>query len=158
MAHTEILLVKPVPNLGGEGEQLKVKAGYARNYLIPRKLAIPATQANKRHVEALNRRRQEREATELSDARALAEKIGAMRLSILVKTGEEDRMFGSVTTADLAEKLKEAGIEIERKRIHLDKPVKSIGDHKAEMKLHAEVTATLQFEVLPENPQPSEGA
>ena len=152
MSHTDILLVKPVPNVGKEGEQVRVKSGYARNYLLPRKLAVPATLSNRRQIEALEKRRAEREAVELEGSRVLQEKIDALRLAIVVKTGEGGKMFGAVTVADLLEKLKENDIEVDRKQIHLPSPVKSLGDHSIEVKLHPEVTATLKFEVVSENP------
>jgi large subunit ribosomal protein L9 len=152
MSHTDILLVKPVPNIGKEGEQVRVKSGYARNYLLPRKLAVPATLANRRQIEALEKRRAEREAVELESSRGLQEKIDALRLAIVVKTGEGGKMFGAVTVTDLLEKLKENDIEVDRKQIHLPNPVKSLGDHSIEVKLHSDITATLKFEVVSENP------
>lgn len=152
MSQTEILLVKPVPNVGKEGEQVRVKSGYARNYLIPRKLAVPATLANRRQIEALEKRRAEREAEELAESKVLQEKIDALRVAIVVKTGEGGKMFGAVTVTDLIEKLQENNLEIDRKKIHLPNPIKSLGEHAVEVKLHPEVIATLKFEVLSENP------
>src|SRR3954465_607377 len=98
MANCEILLVKPVENLGGEGDQVKVRAGYARNYLLPRNIAVPVTNANRKQVEALKKRRAEREAQELSGAQELAKKIEKTSLAFAVKTGEGGKMFGAITT------------------------------------------------------------
>lgn len=152
MATTDILLLKPVASLGGEGELLTVKAGYARNYLIPRALAVPATQANRRQIEELKRRRAEREANELSGAEALATRIGGLRIALAVQTGEGGKMFGAVTAADLLAKLEENGISLERKQLHLAAPVKTLGEHTVEVRLHHQVKARLTFEVVSENP------
>ncbi len=152
MAHTEILLLKPVEGLGGEGDQVKVRAGYARNYLLPRKDAAPLTQSNKKQVESLKKRRAQREAAEYSGAQELADKLQKTSLAFAVKTGEGGRMFGAITSADLHAKLAEAGIEIDRKRIHLHTPVKTIGKHEVKIRLHQEVSVDLSFDVVSENP------
>src|SRR5271157_5984284 len=101
MAHSEVLLVKPVEGLGGEGDQVRVRAGYARNFLRPQQLAAPLTAANRKHVEALKKRRSLREATELSGAQELAAQLGKLTLAFAVKTGEGGKMFGAITAADL---------------------------------------------------------
>lgn len=152
MAHKEVLLIKPVEGLGAEGDQVRVRAGYARNFILPRKIGVPVTQGNRRQIEALKARRAAREATELSIAQALAEKLAKANIAFAVKTGEGGRMFGAVTAADLHEKLVEAGIEVEKKRIHLTPPVKTLGKHTAAIKLHAEVSIDLEFDVVSENP------
>ena len=152
MAHSKVLLVKPMANLGGEGEQVSVKAGYARNYLFPQKIAIPVNKANKKQIEALLKARQLREAKELENAQALAKTLGEMTVAFAVKTGEGGKMFGSVTVADLVAKLSENGIEIPKKAIHLEQPVKELGKHTAEIKLHNDVQVALEFEVVSENP------
>jgi large subunit ribosomal protein L9 len=152
MAHSEVLLVKPVEGLGGEGDQVKVRAGYARNFLLPRSMAVPVTTANRKQVEALKKRRGEREATELSGAQELAKKLEKTGLAFAVTTGEGGKMFGSVTSADLHDKLVAAGFTIDRKRIHLHTPVKTLGKHEVKVKLHPEVTVELSFDVVSENP------
>lgn len=152
MAHTEILLLKPVEGLGGEGDQVKVRAGYARNFLLPNKVAAPLTKANKKQVEALRKRRGEREAAEYSGAQELAKKLEKTSLAFAVKTGEGGRMFGAITSADLHAKLVEAGIDLDRKKIHLFTPVKTLGKHEVKIKLHPEVTVDLSFDVVSENP------
>ena len=153
MAYNEILLLKPVEGLGGEGDQVKVRAGYARNFLLPGGLAVPLTQSNRKQVDALKKRRGEREAHELSGAQALGQKLEKARLdAFVVKTGEGGKMFGAITAADIHEKLTAAGFEIDRKRIHLFTPVKTLGQHTVKVKLHADVTVEVPFDVVSENP------
>lgn len=152
MATTEVLLLQPVENLGHEGEQKSVKAGYARNYLFPRKIAIPVTRGNRKQMEALARRREERLKHELDQAKARATRVEELNFVFTMKTGQGGKLFGSITNQDLHAKLAEAGIEIDRHKIQLPEAVKSIGQHSAEVKLHPEVTATLRFEVVSENP------
>ena len=152
MATSEILLLKPVEGLGGEGDQVKVRAGYARNYLLPRRIAVPVTHANRKQVEALKKSRAERETRELSGAQELAKKLEKTSLAFAVKTGEGGKMFGAITAADLHDKLVAAGFEIDKKRIHLFTPVKTLGRQTVKVKLHADVTVELPFDVVSENP------
>lgn len=152
MPINKVLLLTKIDGLGAEGEQVSVKPGYARNYLFPRKLAVPVTQANRRQLEALAKRREERESRELTEAKELAGRIEALTLGIAVKTGEGGKMFGAVTANDLLAKLHEAGIDLEKKRLQLPAPVKDLGPHEIPIKLHLEITATLKFEVVSENP------
>jgi large subunit ribosomal protein L9 len=152
MAHSEVLLIKPVEGLGAEGDQVKVRAGYARNYLLPRAIAVPLTRANRKQVEALKKRRAEREATELSTAQDLAARLGKVRIAFAVKTGEGGKMFGAVTANDLHDKLAQAGVEIDKRKIHLHTPVKTLGQHTVKIKLHADVSFELGFDVVSENP------
>jgi large subunit ribosomal protein L9 len=152
MAQSEILLLKPVEGLGGEGDQVKVRAGYARNYLLPRGVAVPLTQANRKQVEALKKRRSVRETQELAGAQEIADKLGKTSLAFAVKTGEGGKTFGAVTSADIHDKLVAAGFSIERKRIHLYAPVKTLGQHTVKIRLHADITVELPFDVVSENP------
>ena len=152
MAQSEVLLLEPVPNVGGEGEKVRVKAGYARNFLVPRKLAIPATRANMRQVEALEQRRAAREAKELEEAQTRMSQLQQLSLAIVVKTGEGGKMFGAVTGPDLIAKIAENGIELDRREVHLPAPIKTIGDHSVTIKLHPKVEGDVRFEVLSENP------
>jgi large subunit ribosomal protein L9 len=152
MAHTEILLVKPVEGLGGEGDQVKVRAGYARNYLLPRQIAVPLTSANRKHVDALKKRRAEREQSELSGAQELGKKLEKTSLAFAVKTGEGGKMFGAITAQDIHDKLVAAGVPIEKKKIHLHTPVKTLGKHEVKIKLHADVSVDISFDVVSENP------
>ncbi len=151
MANTEVLLLKQVENLGGEGEQLTVKAGYARNFLFPQKLAMPVNRANKKQIEALLKAREVREANERSEAEKLAEKLAGITIAFAVKTGEGGKMFGSVTASDLIERLAAEGVELSKKQVHLH-AVKELGKHTAEIKLHKAVKADFTFEVVSENP------
>lgn len=152
MAHTEVLLLKPVDGLGGEGDQVKVRAGYARNYLLPQRWAASLTTANRKQVEALKKRRAQRESDELSGAQAIAAKLAKVSVAFAVKTGEGGKMFGAITSADLHAKLLESGVEIDRKKILLHTPVKTLGRHEVKIKLHAEVSVELAFDVVSENP------
>lgn len=152
MAHTEILLVKPVEGLGGEGDQVKVRAGYARNFLLPRKIAVPLTASNRKHVDALKKRRAEREQAELSGAQEVAKQLEKTSLAFAVKTGEGGKMFGAITAQDIHDKLTASGIVIDKKKIHLHTPVKTLGKHEVKVKLHADVSVDLNFDVVSENP------
>lgn len=152
MATTEILLVKPVEGLGGEGDQVKVRAGYARNFLLPRKFAVSLNAANKKHVDSLKKRRAEREQQELSGAQELAKKLEKTSLAFAVKTGEGGKMFGAITSNDIHDKLTAAGVTIDKKKIHLHTPVKTLGQHTVKVKLHADVSVELTFDVVSENP------
>jgi large subunit ribosomal protein L9 len=152
MAHTEILLIKPVDGLGGEGDQVKVRAGYARNFLLPRKIAVPLTAANRKHVDALKKRRAEREQSELSGAQELGKQLEKASLAFAVKTGEGGKMFGAITAQDIHEKLTAQGLIIDKKKIHLHTPVKTLGKHEVKVKLHADVSVDISFDVVSENP------
>ncbi|MDR2377202.1 MAG: 50S ribosomal protein L9 [Puniceicoccales bacterium] len=151
MATSEILLLEKVEGLGAEGAQVSVRAGYARNFLFPKKKAIPVTRANRRQIEALAKRREMRENAELASAKELRERILALSIVFSVKTGVKGKMFGAVTQADLLERLREAGLEIGRKKLHLE-PVKELGPHRAELQLHPAVVFELPFEIVSENP------
>ena len=152
MANNQVLLLQPIKGLGSEGDTVTVRAGYARNFLLPRKLALPITQANKKHVESLLKAREAREQKEFEDSRTLGEKIASTNIAIAVKTGEGGKMFGAVTANDLIERLKEEGIEIVKKQLGLPAPIKELGSHTASVKLHADVECELKFEVVSENP------
>lgn len=152
MANSQVLLLKPIKGLGAEGDTVTVRAGYARNFLLPRKQALPITQANKKHVDSLLKAREAREQKEFETARALGEQIAKTSIAIAVKTGEGGKMFGAVTANDLIERLKEEGIELVKKQLGLAQPIKELGSHVAGIKLHADVEVELKFEVVSENP------
>jgi len=152
MAHSEVLLLQPVDGLGAEGDQVKVRAGYARNFLLPRAIAVPLTSSNRKQIEALKKRRAEREIQELSGAQAMAARLEKTRIAFAVKTGEGGKMFGAVTATDIHEKLAQAGIDVEKRRILLHTPVKALGQHTVKIKLHADVSVDLNFDVVSENP------
>ena len=153
MAFTEVLLIKPVDGLGAEGEQVRVRAGFARNFLLPQGIALPVSRANTKYIESLKKAREVREAKDLEVANGLSAKLAALKLVFAVKTGEGGKMFGAISTAEIAAKLAENGIELERKRIHLGQgPVKVLGKHVTTIRLHAAVTVEQEFEVVSENP------
>ena len=152
MANSEILLLKPVDGLGAEGDQVKVRAGYARNFLLPQGMAMPLTQANRKRVEALKKARTSREAKELDGAQDIAKQIEKAGIAIAVKTGEGGKLFGAVTANDIHDKLAAAGINVEKRRIHLGQPVKTLGKHTVKIKLHTDVSVELSFDVVSENP------
>ncbi len=152
MAHSEVLLLQPVDGLGAEGDQVKVRAGYARNFLLPQGKAVPLTVANRKQVEALKKARALREAKELDGAQALAKQIEKAGIAIAVKTGEGGKLFGAVTGNDIHDKLAAAGINVEKRRIHLGQPIKALGKHAVTIRLHPEVSVELSFDVVSENP------
>ena len=152
MANHEILLLKPVDGLGAEGDQVKVRAGYARNFLLPQGMAVPLTGANRKRVEALKKARGLRDAKELTGAQALAKQIEKAGIAIAVKTGEGGKLFGAVTTQDIHDKLTAAGVTVEKRRIHLGQPIKTLGKHEVKIRLHPEVSVELSFDVVSENP------
>jgi large subunit ribosomal protein L9 len=125
--------------LGHIGDIVRVKAGYARNYLIPHGKAYPATEGNKRQVEVEHSRRAERLAMERTEADGVAVKLADVALAFTAKTGDGDRLFGSITTADIAEKLAEVGHHIDKRHIELHEPIRMIGEHRVAVRLHADV-------------------
>src|SRR5271169_2693635 len=151
----EVILKTKVEGLGSEADVVSVKPGYARNFLIPKDYAAPATQATKRQIEELRRKRAEREATEMNQAQELAEKLRKLKLVFVLESGEgQEKSFGAVTNQDIATKLKEAGYEVDRKKIDLPKPIKDLGEHEVTLKLGSEVQATLHITV--NHPAPKE--
>jgi large subunit ribosomal protein L9 len=152
MATTDIFLLQPIESLGHEGDRVSVKAGYARNYLLPRGLAMPVNRGNRKHIEALQARKDERLKKEREHAEALLAKLEATTIAISVKTGEGGKMFGSVTATDLLQRLKEEQIELEKKQINLYTPVKSLGKHTTRIKLMSDLVYELEWEVVSENP------
>ena len=155
MAKTEVILTHNIVGLGGESDQVKVAAGYARNYLFPQGLAIPLSGANKRRIEALRQRRGERETHELSTMTELAKGLSKLTVVIKVKTGDEGKMFGSVTAGTIADEVKhQFDATLEKRKIHLDHPIRTLGDHEVELRLHADVTTTLKVRVESTTPLP----
>jgi large subunit ribosomal protein L9 len=146
----EVILREHVDNLGRRGEIVKVADGYARNYLLPRKLALPATDSNKKHVERERKKLEAREAEEKGQAEAIASRLVSIDIVIARRVGETDQLYGSVTSADIAEFLKDKGFEIDRRKIILPEPLKTVGDHDVPLKLHREVTVPLKVRVVKE--------
>src|SRR4029079_10417953 len=156
MAKTEVILTTNIVGLGAESDQVKVAAGYARNYLIPQRLAVPMTQVNKRHIEALKQRRAEREAHEFNTMSELAKGVSKLICVLKVKTGEDGKMFGSVTTGMIADELKhQFEISLDKRKIHIEHPIRPLGDHEVELRLHQEVNATLKLRVESITPLPA---
>jgi large subunit ribosomal protein L9 len=148
MPLTELILTENVPGLGSEADVVKVRRGYARNYLLPRKMAYEVTPGALRQIDALKQKRAEREARELNDAQELARRIGKARFVFTLETGETGKAFGSVTTQDIVNRLKnEVGAEIDRHKIALERPIKDTGEHEVAIKLHHDVTAQLVVQV-----------
>lgn len=152
MATTQIYLLQPVENLGHEGDLVTVKAGFARNFLLPRKMAMPVTHGNRKYIESLQKRKESRLQQEREHADALLAKLETISIAISVKTGEGGRMYGSVTANDLIDRLKEEGIELDKKQLNLYTPVKSLGKHTTRIKLNTETHFDLEWEVVSENP------
>ena len=145
---TEVILIHYIVGLGGESDQVKVAAGYARNYLFPQRLAIPLTQVNKRHIEALRQRRAEREAHEFNTMTELSKALSKLICLIKVKAGEDGKMFGSATAGMIADELKhQFDISLDKKKIHLEHPIRALGDYEVELHLHPEVKGTLKVRV-----------
>jgi large subunit ribosomal protein L9 len=146
----EVILRQHVDNLGERGQIVKVADGYARNYLLPRNLALPATEGNKRHVERERKIMETREAEEKGQAEAIAARLSAVEVTIARRVGETDQLYGSVTAADIAEFLKAKGFEVDRRRLVLADPIKTIGEHTVPLKLHRNVTVPLKVKVVKE--------
>ncbi len=137
----EVILREDVEKLGGRGQVVKVAGGYARNFLLPKRLAVPATESNKKIVEQERQAALRREAKEKSSADELAKLLSAVTLTTTQKAGEADVLFGSVTVKDISDMLEKQGFKIDRKKIHLDAPIKTLGEHKVAVKLHRDVSA-----------------
>jgi large subunit ribosomal protein L9 len=146
----EVILKEDVVNLGHRGDVVKVADGYARNFLLPRKLAMQATSANKAVIDQMKNAAARRSATEKAQAEELVTKLEPIVLSFTRKSGEAGHLFGSVTSADIAAELATKGFEVDRRKIQVDEPLKSIGDFTVAIKLHREVTAHLKVKVLAE--------
>jgi large subunit ribosomal protein L9 len=146
----EVILKEDVANLGHRGDVVKVADGYARNFLLPRKLALQATLQNKAVIEQMKTAAARRSASEKAVAEELVTKLEPVALSFTRKSGEAGHLFGSVTSADIAAGLEARGFEIDRRKIQLDEPLKSVGDFTVAIKLYREVTAHIKVTVLAE--------
>jgi large subunit ribosomal protein L9 len=146
----EVILREHVDNLGRRGDVVKVADGYARNYLLPRKLALAVTEPNKRQIERERKVAEVREMEEKSAAEAVAQRLGQLEIEIPRRVGENDTLYGSVTSADIAHALTGKGFEIEKKRIQLGEPLKALGESIVPIRIHREVTAQVKVRVVPE--------
>jgi len=150
----EVILKEDVANLGHRGDVVKVADGYGRNFLLPRKLALQATLANKAVIEQMKAAAARRSATEKIQAEELSTKLQPVVLSFTRKSGENGQLFGSVTSADIASDLETKGFEVDRRKIQLTEPLKSLGDYTVAIKLHREVTAHIKVQVAAEATEP----
>ena len=155
MAVSDIILKESVPGLGAEADIVKVRKGYARNYLIPNGKAYEVTPANLKRLNQLKIKRAEREAAELNAAEEFAHKINKTKLEFILETGETGKAFGSVTAKDIEDKLRtDFGIEVDRHKIELDRPIKESGEKQVSIKLHHQISANLKVEIKSAAPPP----
>jgi large subunit ribosomal protein L9 len=147
----EVILREHVDNLGRRGEIVKVADGYARNYLLPRKLALVATDGNRRQIERERVKFEAKEAEEKKVAEAIASRLANIDISIARRVGETEALYGSVTSADIADAVAAKGIDLDRRKIQLAEPIKQVGEFDVPVKLQRDVTATLKVKVVAEN-------
>jgi large subunit ribosomal protein L9 len=146
----EVILREHVDKLGRRGDVVKVAAGYARNYLLPRKLALAVTDANKRQIERERKLADARDVEEKQQADALAERLGQVEIEIARRVGENNTLYGSVTSADIAHALEAKGFQVDKRRIALREPLKALGEVTVPLKIHHEVTAQVKVKVVPQ--------
>jgi len=146
----KIVLREDVDKLGDRGQVVNVADGYARNFLFPKALAFPATPGNMRQIELRKKVWVVREAKETEDASKLAARIGEIKLVIAKKVGENEALYGSVTTQEIAELLKASGVEVDRRKIQLNEPIRSLGTFEVSVKIHRQVVAGVSLQVVPE--------
>jgi large subunit ribosomal protein L9 len=159
MPLTELILTDNVPGLGAEADIVKVRRGYARNFLLPHGKAHEVTPANMRQLENLKKKRAEREATELNEAEELSRRIGKMRVTFTLETGETGKAFGSITAQDIVARIKnEIGADIDRHKVVLEHPIKTTGEHSVGIKLHHDVPTTFVFQVKSADEPKAEGS
>jgi large subunit ribosomal protein L9 len=146
----EVILRQDVEKLGSRGQVVKVASGYARNFLLPNKIAVSATDANRKIVEQERQAHVRKEAKQKGEAEDLAKLVNGVSLTIAQKAGENDQLFGSVTSKDIAEGLAAQNFEIDRRKIQMDEPIKQLGDYKIPVRLHKDVTAEIAVHVVKE--------
>lgn len=146
----EVILREDVKSLGKAGALVRVKPGYARNFLLPQGLAYEATDGNKKRIEAESKARGARAAQDRMEAQATAARLGAVAITITAKAGEGDRLFGSITAQDIADQLAKAGHPVDKRKIELTHPIKQLGEHTVPVRLHSEVQAAVRVTVVPE--------
>jgi len=146
----EVILREDVEKLGTRGQMVKVTPGYARNFLLPKKLAVAATESNRKIVEQERQAALRRDAKEQSDAAELAKIMSGLTLNFVQKAGENDQLFGSVTSKDIAEALEQQKYTVDRRKIVLDDPIKTLGEHKVTIRLHRDVTTEINVNVAKE--------
>ncbi|HXG35298.1 MAG TPA: 50S ribosomal protein L9 [Bryobacteraceae bacterium] len=146
----QVILRENIEKLGNRGDIVNVANGYARNYLLPRRLAVPATEANKKIVEQERQAHLRREARERGEAEELARLLAGVTVTIPQKAGEHDQLFGSVTAKDIAEALQQKNYVVDRRKIQLEEPIKQLGEYKVPVRLHKDVTAEILVQVVKE--------
>jgi large subunit ribosomal protein L9 len=146
----DVILREDVEKLGSRGQLVKVASGYARNFLLPKRLAVAATEANKKIVEQERQAALRRDAKEVADATDLAKMMSTITVTVAQKAGENDQLFGSVTAKDIADLLEKQGYTIERRKIQLHEPIKTLGEHKVPIRLHRDVTVEITANVVKE--------
>jgi len=152
MPQTEVLLVEHIDNLGSEGDVVKVRPGYARNYLIPRSKAVPLNHANKKRLDALKVARAARETEELQKSQDIAAKLNDTSIAVAVKTGAGGKLFGSVTAVHVLEKLEEKGFKLDKRHFSKFSPIKELGQTTINVSLHKDVSVDITLEGVSENP------
>ena len=154
----ELILRESIDHLGRRGDVVKVAAGYARNYLLPRGLALPVTETNRRQVERERTIAEQREADERAAAQSVADRVAAVECEIARRVGEHDTLYGSVTNADIAEYLTAQALEIDKRQVQLDEPIKQLGEFTVAVKIHRDVTADVRVRVVREREGDDAGA
>jgi len=152
MPTTEVLLVEHIANLGAEGDVVKVRPGYARNFLLPQNKAVPLNMANKKRLDALKVARAARETDELQKSQEIASRLKETKIAVAVKTGAGGKLFGSVTVNHILEKLQESGFVFDKKHVTSFSPIKQLGKTTVKLSLHKDVEAEVEVEVVSENP------
>jgi large subunit ribosomal protein L9 len=146
----EVILREDIDKLGHRGQIVKVAAGYARNFLLPKRLAVPATESNRKIVEQERQAHLRREAKASADAQDLAKLMANVTVTIAQKAGENDQLFGSVTALDIAGALEKQGYSIDRRKVQLEEPIKQLGEHRVAVRLHRDVTVEIPVNVVRE--------
>lgn len=144
----ELILLKDVDEIGFKGEVIRVRDGFARNFLLPRKLALPCSSANQAFVESQKARAAQRRAKEKTDAQSRAKSLSEIKLTLQAAAGDQDKLFGSVTSEDIRNALAERGVEVEKKKIHLKDPIRNLGSHTVSVELYPQVKASVVVEVV----------
>jgi large subunit ribosomal protein L9 len=146
----EVILKEDVPKLGHRGDVVKVATGYGRNYLLPKKLAIEASEGNKKVIEQMKASAVRKAQKDKADAEALAKQFEGVSVTITRRAGEHDQLFGSVTTSDIAAELEKKGFTVDRRKLELDQPIKTVGEYSVPIRLFREVSATIKVVVAKE--------
>ncbi len=144
----ELILLKDIEKVGRKGQVIRVRDGFARNFLLPQKFAFPSTRANREFVEELKVRAAKKHEKELAAAQKEADALGQVRLTLEARAGEQDKLFGSVTSEDIQEALERRGLKVDKKHIHLRDPIRALGSHQVVVELYPQVKTTVTVEVI----------